>query len=125
MKLFAFALLICVSACGASSPVKIRTPSGLRGVNVECLRTREQCLADAGWECGVEGFHIVSESSHSGGVWWDWFPGFITWHEMQVECGNPHHEIQGIVKGIAPDGSRVIMPTTPHEVLQNPYDIRK
>jgi hypothetical protein len=88
MKVFVLlAIAVMLAGCGASSPKEISSPTGQRGFALECLRSREGCLAQAGSLCGSQGYYVTSESSHAGGALADWLPGPVSWFNIQVVCG--------------------------------------
>jgi hypothetical protein len=70
--------------CGASSS-PVNTPSGGTGYEVECGNDRQDCLTEAGDQCGYAGYRIISEDSHWAGVW-------TKKHSMTVECGRGDDE---------------------------------
>lgn len=75
--------------CGTASPKLVRSPNGNIGYNLECQRSRENCLAQINELCKDGGYYILSESSHPGGLFADWFPGPITWFNISIQCGSP------------------------------------
>ena len=87
MKRIVFAVLLV--SCGPAGPEKITAPNGGTGFALTCQRSRENCLTQAGEQCGREGYYVVSESSHAGGILADALPGPVTWYNIQVACGEP------------------------------------
>lgn len=105
--------LVCASlllvACGAAAPVRVMTSSGKVGFNLECKRSRESCLVDAGDSCGSQGYHVISESSHPGNETTDAMTGPVTWFNIQVECGRattvlpqPQHDTNKVTQHLTP-----------------------
>jgi hypothetical protein len=79
------AVMLALVACGTGSE-RVTTASGAQGVKIKCKGDRANCLADAGDAC-PNGFHIVSEDSHSGGALADVLPGPVPWWTMIIQCG--------------------------------------
>lgn len=86
---FILPIALMMVACGTASPKAISSPTGQKGFALECQRSRENCLSQAGSLCSNEGYFITSESSHAGGALADWIPGPVSWFNIQVVCGQP------------------------------------
>jgi hypothetical protein len=70
--------------CAASS-TPTNTPSGRAGFEIECGSDRQDCLAEAGEQCGSAGYKIISEDWHRGAFW-------KRNYSMTVECGDGSSE---------------------------------
>lgn len=73
-------------ASGTAQPQRIISPYGQTAYIVECKRTTNDCLHQAGNLCGSQGYIVLHTDSHAGGILADWLPGPITWYNLTIQC---------------------------------------
>lgn len=103
MRVVVVILVAALLACGGTGVSEVNTgvttPEGeaVRGFQVKCKSDRANCLADAGDAC-PNGYYIVSEDQHWGGVLADAIPGPVPWWTLTIACGQAPAGFQATVR---------------------------